>query len=504
MFGDPPHFTTAPSLSWAACLKITKVKLELMTDPDMSMFFDKSLIGASSGITHPYTKANNPLCPDYNPMLQLLWILHIYDNNLYGYAMRLPLPIDGFVWVDVTERENWAEFILQQQDEQEEGYFIEVDLEYPEELHDTHDNYPCAPEKMKIEEIYLSDHQKQLGMKCGTKYGSEKLCLTLNPKEKYILHYRNLKQYLSLGLKLTKVHRVLKFKQSPWLRQYIDMNTQFRQEANNKFEVSLYKLMNNSFFGKTCEDVRKYNDVKIVQTGDEIEKLTKKENFKRYHIYEETLASVLMEKKSVTLNKPRYIGSAILALSKTVMYDFHYSYMMKKFKDCKLLFTDTDSFCYSIPGVEDVYAAIKDSNWFDFSNFPKDHPNFRENNKMVPGKFKDESPNNQIMEFVGLRSKMYSILPKEGEKKATAKGVNQRITRRVIKHMDYRNCLMNNEQMYHETVNIAHDHHQLETSTTLKKKSFSPFNDKKWIDKKGSEFTLYSFGHKDIPGEVKI
>ena len=106
-----------------------------------------------------------------------------------------------------------------------------------------------------------------------------------------------------------------KFKQSPWLKEYIDMNTQFRQEANNKFEVNLYKLMNNSFFGKTCEDIRKYNDVKIVNTEDDIEKLSKKENFKRWHIYNENLASVLMEKTSVTLNKPRYIGSAILALS---------------------------------------------------------------------------------------------------------------------------------------------------------------------------------------------
>ena len=134
-------------------------------------------------------------------------------------------------------------------------------------------------------------------------------------------------------------------------------------------------------------------------------------------------------------------------------------YMMKKFPDCKLLFTDTDSFCYKIPDVEDVYATIKDSDWFDFSNFPKDHPNYKENNKMIPGKFKDECPNNTILEFVGLRSKMYSILPKEGEKKATAKGVNQRITRNVIKHGDYRNCHMNDEQMYHEMVNIAHDHH---------------------------------------------
>ena len=286
---DPAHFMSA-------CLKKTKVKLELLTDPDMSMFIDKSLLGGISAVLNPYARANNPQCPDYNPELPLNTIMYVDANNLYGWAMSLFLPTGGFEWVDINDKDNWAEFIVKQGDEQEDGYFLEVDLEYPEELHDFHDTYPCAPEKLKIEEKYLSDHQKELGKKCGAKFGSEKLCLTLKPKEKYILHYRNLKQYLSLGLKLSKVHRVLKFKQSPWLKEYIDMNTQFRQEANNKFEVNLYKLMNNSFFGKTCEDVRKYNDVKIVNTEDDIEKLSKKENFKRWHIYNENLASVLMEK----------------------------------------------------------------------------------------------------------------------------------------------------------------------------------------------------------------
>ena len=97
-----------------------------------------------------------------------------------------------------------------------------------------------------------------------------------------------------------------------------------------------------------------------------------------------------MEKTSVTLNKPRYIGSAILALSKTVMYEFHYSYMTKKFKDCKLLFTDTDSFCYSILYAKEVYATIKDPEWFEISNFSSDLPNFDMTNEMDPGNFKDE------------------------------------------------------------------------------------------------------------------
>ena len=116
----------------------------------------------------------------------------------------------------------------------------------------------------------MSNYQKSLGEKCDVKYGIEKLCLTLNSKEKYVLHYRNLKQYMKHGLKLKKVYRVLRFRQSPWLKPFIGINTKYRQEAKNQFEINLYKLMNNSVYGKTCEDVRKYNDVKIVQCEEKI------------------------------------------------------------------------------------------------------------------------------------------------------------------------------------------------------------------------------------------
>ena len=224
---------------------------------------------------------------------------------------------------------------------------LEVDLEYPEELQNAHDSFPCVPEKMVIKKSHLSDTQKKMVEEIGEKYKTEKLCLTLNSKVKYKLHYRNLKQYMKLGLKLTKVHRVLKFKQSPWLKPYIELNTKLRQQATNPFEVSLFKLMNNSFFGKTCEDVRKYSDVKILMEEKEIEELSKKEEYNRCQIYDEGMAAVLMEKKSVKLNKPRYIGASILALSKTLMYDFHYSNMQETFENCKVLFSDNDSFCYN-------------------------------------------------------------------------------------------------------------------------------------------------------------
>ena len=209
---DPAHYLTAPSLSWAACLKMTGVEIELMTDIDMSMFVDRGLIGGVSAILEPYAKANNKECSDFDPKKQISWIKYVDANNLYGCAMIQYLPTGGFVWMDVTKISDWGKFIAEQEDEQEDGYFLEVDLEYPVELHDTHDTFPMAPEKIKIEKKFLSDYQKQLGEKCGVKYGTEKLCLTLNSKEKYVLHYRNLKQYMKHGLILKKVNQVLSFK----------------------------------------------------------------------------------------------------------------------------------------------------------------------------------------------------------------------------------------------------------------------------------------------------
>ena len=174
------------------------------------------------------------------------------------------------------------------------------------------------------------------------------------------------------------------------------------------------------------------------------------------------------------------------------MYDFHYNYMVVNFKDCKVIFTDTDSFCYMIPDEEDVYAKIRGEEWFDFSNFQIDHQNYSDKNQMIPGKFKDECPNNTILEVVGLRAKMYAILTMNEDEKKAANGVSSRVKKEEIRYMDYKRCLLDNEIMYHEMGRITHKHHVLQTEEKFKK-SLSPYNDKRWINKNGEEFETYSF-----------
>jgi len=261
----------------------------------------------------------------------------------------------------------------------------------------------------------LSKYCKNISEKYHISNGLvSKLIPTLRSKEKYVLHYGNLQLYIDLGLKVTKVHRVLEFNQSPWLKQYIDFNTEKRKNVKNAFEKDFFKLMNNSVFGKTMENIRERVDVRLVTDEKKLLKYASKPiaTFVSSKIFNGNLAAVHEIKETLTLNRPAYVGMCILDLSKTLMYDFHYNYIKKeKYGDkAKLLFTDTDSLAYEIEA-EDVYQDFwNDKNKFDNSNYPESSPYFDKTNKKVIIKFKDEAAGVPIYEFVGLRSKMYSYI----------------------------------------------------------------------------------------------
>lgn len=436
--------------------------------------------------------------------------------------MSQPLPTGGFKWVEnlkspinaitygnskENSKENksmceWEQDILNLKDDDETGYMFEVDLEYPKELHSTslHDNFPLAPETFKIDKDKLSPYQQELGDQVEVKYGSEKLCLTLYDKRKYICHYRNLKFYLRHGMKLKKIHRILQFNQSDWAKSYIDLNTKIRQEADNKFDEDQAKLMNNSFFGKTCEDVRKHKDVHIVRDEAKLKKIVARPTYDQHAIYDENMAAIQMKKNVVNLNKPRYVGQVVLDVSKLLMYQFHYEYIMPKYPNSQLMFTDTDSLCYWIhideKSDQSIYKDIQgNSEWFDFSNYSTEHENFDNDvNNLVPGKFKDEMGGNLIQEFVGLRAKMYSILNYDGANKKTAKGVITEVKKRQISHEDFKRSLFDEKVYTHCGTKILQDKHQLYTAD-VNKVTLNPFNDKKWIKREGNNFTSLSHGN---------
>ena len=492
---DPCHYFTSPGLSWDAMLKMTDIKLELMTDVDMFQFIEKGLRGGISYIANRYGKANNKYMKDYKKDKPSKYIMYLDANNLYGWAMSQYLPTGGFKWLKQNKIDNLD--LKKYDKENKKGIILEVDLEYPEKLHDLHNDYPLAPEKVKVTDNMLSNYCKKIADKYNISTGLVyKLIPTLSKKEKYVLHYRNLQLYIDLGLKLTKIHRVLEFDQSPWLKQYIDYNTEKRKNAKNDFEKDFFKLMNNSVFGKTMENIRKRVDVRLVTDEKKLLKLTSKPTYVSSKIFNENLVAVHKIKETLTLNRPAYVGMCILDLSKTLMYDFHYNYIKNKYGEkAKLLFTDTDSLTYEIEA-KDVYKDFfKDKDKFDNSDYPKYSPFFYKENKKVIGKFKDEAAGIPIIEFIGLRSKMYSYIKDNQKGGKTAKGIKKNVIKNNIIHDDYKETLFNNKQMYHKMKTIRSENHQL-GSYELNKVSLSCFDDKRYIHNNGID--SYAYGHNNI------
>ena len=288
--------------------------------------------GIRGGITqsvHRWAAANNPYMEEYDSNKPTNYLQYLDANNLYGWAMSQPLPTGGFKWIkcgNVNPKSLVNKFAA----EKNHGYLLEVDVSYPKELHDLHNDIPFMCTKMKVN-------------------GIEKLISNLYYKRKYIIHIRALKQALDHRLILEKIHRCIKFKQSPWMKEYIDFNTKLRIAAKNDFEKDFYKLMNNSVFGKTMENIRKHRNIKLVNNKEEYLKTVMKSNFNSGTLLGPDLMGCEMGKVKVVMNKPVYLGQAIVDLSKIIMYEFHYDYMLPKYGDnIKLCYMDTDSFVYDI------------------------------------------------------------------------------------------------------------------------------------------------------------
>ena len=262
---DPCHYYTAPGLAWDACLKLTKQELQLLTDYDRFMIFEKGIRGGISHISKRYAEANNKYMKDFDETKPSTFIQYFDANNLYGWAMSQKLPTHGFKWIDDIDIPK-VEKLLKKKDTKI-GYIFEVDLVYPESLWEAHNDYPLAPERKKINKV-------------------DKLISSFYTKKNYVVHYKNLKQYLKEGLILEKVHRGIEFYQSSWMEDYITTNTNLRKEAKqNSFKSNYFKLTNNAVFGKTIENIRKRQNVELVDNRNKALKLSSKPNFDRATIF---------------------------------------------------------------------------------------------------------------------------------------------------------------------------------------------------------------------------
>ena len=225
------------------------------------------------------------------------------------------------------------------------------------------------------------------------------------------------------------------------------MNTELRKAAKNDFEKDLFKLMNNSVFGKTMKNIRKHGDIKLVTTDKRRSKLVSEPNYHTNNLISEDLSIIEMKKTKLKMNKPTYLGLSILESSKTLLYEFWYDYIKPKYNDnVKLSYMDTDSFIIKIK-TNDFYEDIASDveNRFDTSNYEVNRPLPTRKNKKVIGLMKDELGGKIITEFVTLRPKTYSFLTDDGKEDKKAKGTKKCIMKKMVKFNDYKKCLLNDE-----------------------------------------------------------
>ncbi|KAK5647058.1 hypothetical protein RI129_005522 [Pyrocoelia pectoralis] len=483
---DPAHYLTAPGLTWDAMLKYTKVKLELLTDMNMYHFFKKGIRGGVSTCIKRKSIANNEFVPDYDPSQPKTFIQYLDVTNLYGKSMTEYLPHSGFRWLNEIEIQNFNVFDIG--DEDDLGYVLEVDLHYPQHLHCCHNDLPFCPENITPPNSTQS-----------------KLIPNFCDKNEYIIHYRNLKQCLDHGLIVNRVHRILEFRQSPWLKQYINLNTKMRNNAKNKFEVGFYKQMNNGVFGKTMENVDKRKTIKLLTHWENfgrhlgIESYVAKPNFKSFVQFSQKLYAVLMNRVSVLYNKPVYVGFTILDISKIVIYRFFYDVLRRHYgNNVSLLYTDTDSLIVEIK-TDDLYQHIRDNlHEYDTSNF-KDNLHGVPTTVSMIGKMKDEYAGKVIKCFYGAGSKAYCVKLANDEMVKKAKGVKKSVIKNVLTECDYQSVSeQSNKTIMCKMISFRSTLHDIYT-ILINKISLSSKDDKRFVIPNTCE--TYAWGHYKIPCE---
>ena len=309
------------------------------------------------------------------------------------------------------------------------------------------------------------------------------------------MHIKSLKQALNHGLKFKKVHRIIEFNQEAWLKPYIDMNTELRKLAKNDFEKDLFKLMNNSVFGKTMENIRKHRDIKLVTTDKKRIKLVSEPNHHTMNYISEDLSVTEMNKTRVKMNKTIYLGLSILVISKILMYEFWCDYMKPKYgNDVKLCYMDADSFIMSIK-TNDFYKDIANDveKRFDTSNYEVDRPLPTGKNKKVIGLMKDELGGGITAEFAALRPKTYSYLTDDCTENKKAKGTKKCVIKRMIKFDDCKKCILNSEVILKSQQRFKSKGNDVYTEN-INKIALSSIDDKRLtaLDK----ITSYPYGYK--------
>ena len=313
------------------------------------------------------------------------------------------------------------------------------------------------------------------------------------------VHIVVLKYYLHLGVRLERIISGMRFDQAPWMRDYVLFNTRQRQLSKTPTEKQMFKFLTNSLYGRTLLNQRKIVDVKLITNEKTARNVIAKPTFESFHVINENLTLCKLRNGVIKWMQPTQVGATILDYAKLRMYEFHYGYVMNKFAlNARLLFSDTDSLAYEI-AVDDLYESIKNDvdKYFDTSNYEIDNCAYSDKNKMKLGYFKDELGGKQAIEFIGLKSKMYSIKMNDDDDKITCKGVSKSFVKKHIRHEMYKDVLFNNLETNASFKTINSRQHVLCTRE-INKKALSSYDANRFIIHCGNKIVSLPLGHFQI------
>jgi hypothetical protein len=475
-------YYSASNLSGAAFMKLTGATVELLSEREHLDFVERSIRGGiCSSFTQRLFIPNNPSLPNYDPSEDTTYGFFADANSLYGGVMQeFPLPIRDYSFVELN-----LDDILNIPSDSEYGYLIEVDFFYPPEVFDLFRDCPPAAEKLPVQFEWLSDYQMSLLRKIGQIKPSAvpKLLNTLLPKRNYVTHYLMLQLLVKLGITVTRIGQALRFKQEKWLSPFIKFNSEKRKQALNKMEELFYKLISNSAYGKCMESKRKRLKVALCTNEMAAKKNCSKPNFKSFTIFTENLSAVTLSPLKIIWDVPTIVGACILEISKFYMFNFYFNIFKPQFPYSRLLYMDTDSFVLKVH-CADLYGELTGiRQYFDFSNYPVDHPLFSRENQKTVLKFKDELSGEVMKEFIALKPKMYSTISGDNNKqKMSAKGV-PRYTQNALLHEAYRDILVHSADVSRKDNGylIRASKHLLYT-TILNKVTLSVYDDKRFYN----------------------
>ncbi|XP_064465203.1 uncharacterized protein LOC135376619 isoform X2 [Ornithodoros turicata] len=473
------HCVSLASYSWQCALNYTQAKLELIIDEDMYRTIESGVRGGLCQASRRHLRANNPLCSGYDPDKEEVYISYIDCNNLYGFSMIKHLPVGDFEWVEDFSSVDF----MRHPTDSDVGYVYVCDLEYPKSIHALTRYFPLAPEKAVVPKEWLSPFQQ--GLLEELMYqpaNSKKLLLTCKDKVEYVVHYALLALYCRLGMRVTKIHRILKFRQAPFLRPYIEDNVARRVASGTTFEKNFYKLSNNAVFGRTLLNKFNMRDIRVAFDEETASRLGSRAECVRMEILSPDCVMYEMRKRKVRCDFPLQIGFTILELSKLTMYSFYYETLLSKLT-CPVItcYFDTDSLILGLfcKDYEDQLRAIADDH-LDLSSFDRDHPLYSEKNRGRLGAFKSETGSVPIEEVVCLKAKMYSIKLAGGRQIARAKGVKKNIVRKHLLHETYCNTLFNHMSVSNEQVSIVGKKQCMYTIRNVKR-SLMAYDDKRYL-----------------------